>query len=108
MTETMAPLPKRRTIQSRMFDSTRWDHVKPREDDIIVATWAKSGTTLTQQIVSQLADASLIDEFQIVVNPVILGAGRTLFASVARRLTLTLKATRTFANGKVMVSYEPA
>jgi aryl sulfotransferase len=37
-----------------MFDSKRWDSVKLRDDDIIVATWAKSGTTLTQQMVYQL------------------------------------------------------
>jgi aryl sulfotransferase len=37
-----------------MFDSTRWDHLTLRDDDIVVATWAKSGTTLTQQMVYQL------------------------------------------------------
>ena len=30
-------------------------------------------------IVSQLAQAGLIDEFQMIVNPVILGEGRTMF-----------------------------
>ncbi len=48
--ETPAP----REIQTRMFESTRWNSVKLRDDDIIVATWAKSGTTLTQQIIGQL------------------------------------------------------
>ena len=43
-----------RVIQSRMYDSTRWNSVKLRDDDIIVATWGKTGTTLTQQIVFQL------------------------------------------------------
>jgi len=43
-----------REIQTRMFDSARWNHVKLRDDDIIVATWAKTGTTLTQQMVAQL------------------------------------------------------
>jgi len=43
-----------REIQTRMFDSARWNHVALRDDDIIVATWAKSGTTLTQQMVAQL------------------------------------------------------
>ncbi|MEO8812059.1 MAG: sulfotransferase domain-containing protein [Caulobacteraceae bacterium] len=43
-----------REIQTRMFDSARWRQVALRDDDIVVATWAKSGTTLTQQIVSQL------------------------------------------------------
>ena len=43
-----------RTVSSRMFDSERWNHVALRDDDVIVATWAKSGTTLTQQMVYQL------------------------------------------------------
>ena len=43
-----------REIQTRMFESTRWNSVKLRDDDIIVATWAKSGTTLTQQMIGQL------------------------------------------------------
>lgn len=43
-----------REIQTRMFDSSRWNHVELRDDDIVVATWAKSGTTLTQQMVGQL------------------------------------------------------
>lgn len=46
--------PPAREIQSRMFDSARWNHVNLRPDDIVVATWAKSGTTLTQQMVGQL------------------------------------------------------
>jgi aryl sulfotransferase len=41
-------------ISTRMFDTSRWDHVNLRDDDIIISTWAKSGTTLTQQIVYQL------------------------------------------------------
>jgi len=54
MTESAETLAPHCAVQTRMFDSSRWDRVKQREDDIIVATWAKSGTTLTQQIVSQL------------------------------------------------------
>jgi dihydrofolate reductase len=55
-------------------------------------------------IVAQLASASLIDEYQVVVNPVVLGAGRTMFDSKA---DLKLIRTRTFANGKIYLCYEP-
>lgn len=58
-------------------------------------------------IVSQLAPAGLIDEFQIVVNPVVLGQGKTLFGSVQERLNLKLINTRAFGNGNVVLSYEP-
>jgi aryl sulfotransferase len=45
---------KTREIQNHHIDSTRWNGFPFREDDIVIATWAKSGTTWTQQIVSQL------------------------------------------------------
>jgi aryl sulfotransferase len=45
---------KTREIHNHHMDSTRWNDFKFRDDDIIIGTWAKSGTTWTQQIVSQL------------------------------------------------------
>ena len=58
-------------------------------------------------IVSQLAQAGLIDEYQIVVKPVALGEGRTMFEGLKQRLTLKLTKTRAFTNGNVLLSYEP-
>ncbi len=59
-------------------------------------------------IVSQLAQEGLIDEYQIAVHPVALGAGRTMFEGVTGRLPLKLTKTRTFGNGNVLLCYEPA
>src|SRR5215472_8632694 len=45
---------KRREILNAFLDSRRWNDFEFRGDDIVIASWAKSGTTLTQQIVAQL------------------------------------------------------
>src|SRR4029434_10214166 len=57
-------------------------------------------------IVSQLAQEGLIDEYQVVVNPVVLGKGRTMFDGVTEKLRLKLTKTRAFGNGNVLVCYE--
>ena len=45
---------KTREIHSHHFDSTIWNDFRFRDDDIIIGTYAKSGTTWTQQIIGQL------------------------------------------------------
>lgn len=52
--ETMALPKKTREFHNHHFDSTIWNDFKFRDNDIIIATYAKSGTTWLQQIVSQL------------------------------------------------------
>ena len=44
---------KTRDLHSQHFDSTIWDDFKFRDDDIIIATYAKSGATWTQQIIAR-------------------------------------------------------
>lgn len=59
-------------------------------------------------LVTQLSDAGLIDEYQIVLAPVALGAGRSLFAGMKRELALELTETRKFSNGNVFLRYASA
>ncbi len=59
-------------------------------------------------IVAQLAAAGLIDEYQLVLCPVVLGAGRTMFDGLPQAMALRLARSRTFGNGKVLAVYEPA
>lgn len=59
-------------------------------------------------LVAPLAAARLIDEFKLVINPIVLGSGRTLFEGVKERLSLKRTSARNFENGNIVVCYEPA
>jgi len=58
-------------------------------------------------LVSQLAQEGLIDAYQLLVNPVVLGRGRTMFDGLREPLNLTLTSTRSFGSGKVLLCYAP-
>lgn len=48
-------LPERKRVyQCHHFDSTRWDYLEHRDDDIVIATSYKAGTTWTQAILANL------------------------------------------------------
>jgi aryl sulfotransferase len=54
MIETAVYPSKIREIHNHHFDSTIWNDFNFRDDDIVISTYAKSGTTWTQQIVAQM------------------------------------------------------
>lgn len=56
-------------------------------------------------LVASLAGAGLVDEIQVVVHPVVLGAGRTMFEGLAKPLPLSLAESRAFRNGNVFLRY---
>jgi len=58
-------------------------------------------------LVGALAQAGLIDEYQLLVNPLVLGDGRRLFAGVTGMPRLALESTRRFENGNVFLRYRP-
>jgi dihydrofolate reductase len=58
------------------------------------------------QIAAQLAQAGLFDEIGLMVIPVVLGKGRTLFDGVTGRPRLKLKTARPFQSGNVYLTYD--
>jgi len=57
-------------------------------------------------IVSQLASQNLIDEYQIMIDPVILAKGTALFEGLNHNLKLTLIGVRTFSGVSVLIEYK--
>ena len=110
--EGMNSMPK--VVFSRKLDKVSWSNTKLVKGDIaleIRRLKKEPGPGMailgSGSIVSQLALEGLIDEYQVVVNPVVLGQGRTMFDGIKEKLTLKLTKTRSFSNGKVFLCYEP-
>lgn len=61
----------------------------------------------SRSLILQLMKLQLIDEYQIIVYPVVAGAGLPLFDDTCDRTLLTLVKTKTFKGGAVLLYYEP-
>jgi dihydrofolate reductase len=103
-----------KVVFSRTMDKALWSNTKLVKDDMIgeiqkMKKESGEGMAImgSGSIVSQLASLSLIDEYQIVVIPVVLGKGRTMFEGIKEKASLKLTKTRTFKNGNVYLCYEP-
>jgi dihydrofolate reductase len=105
----------RKTVFSRTLDTVAWQNTVLMKGDLVTEV-----RRLKQQpgpdivilgsgsIVSQLTQARLIDEYQLVLNPIVVGRGRSLFETVVNTLNLTLTKTQSFRNGNVVLWYEMA
>lgn len=110
--DRMNSLPK--VVFSRTLNDATWNNTTLVKTDIVAAMRAmkrEPGPDLlifgSGTIVAQFAQEGLIDEYQIVVSPIVLGRGRTMFDGVTQRLSLRRTRTMSFANGNVVLWYEP-
>jgi dihydrofolate reductase len=99
-----------RTLSSAPWNNTRLVKTDPLTEIRKLKNESPADMVIlgSGSIVSLLAQAGLIDEFQVVVNPVILGEGRTMFDGVSRSLGLKLTKNRIFPSGNAFLCYEPA
>jgi dihydrofolate reductase len=101
-----------------VFSTTRgevsWTNSELRRDIVpreIEALKAQPGKTImlfgSGSVVSRLSELGLIDEYQLVVCPVLLGGGRSLVSGMAGRVSLELLEARPFPSGNVMLRFAP-
>ncbi|MFZ0211620.1 MAG: dihydrofolate reductase family protein [Candidatus Acidiferrales bacterium] len=110
--ERMNTLPK--FVFSRTLAKTPWNNTQLMKGDLVSevrklkeAPGNRIAILGSGNIVAQLAPHGLIDEYEIVVNPVAIGAGRTIFERINAPLNLKLTKTRAFRNGNILLCYEP-
>jgi|SRR5579859_797072 len=59
------------------------------------------------QLVSLLLQHDLVDEYRLMVHPIVVGGGKRLFPEGDQRKTLKLASSRPFSSGIIVLSYRP-
>jgi dihydrofolate reductase len=102
-------------VFSRTLESSDWSNTRIVHGDLVeevrkLKSAAGKGITIlgSGSLVAQLAASGLIDEYSLVVNPVVIGKGRTMFDGAPRPLAMKLVGSRGFRNGNVLLRYVPA
>jgi len=89
--------------------STIWREIDPKAVNALKAGSGKSILMFgSASIVQQLTRLGLIDEYQLLVHPVLLGGGTRLFEGVDTRTKLKRVDVEPFESGIVKVVYQPA
>jgi dihydrofolate reductase len=103
-----------KAVFSRTLPDVGWENSKLIKGDIaeeVPKLKQQSGKDIviygSGTIVRQLTNLSLIDEYQLMVNPVILGEGKPLFQNTQNMLNLRLASSRVFESGNILLTYEP-
>ena len=70
---------------------------------------AKELTVLgSASLLRQFSEHGLVDEFQFMIDPLVLGEGRSIFKGVKHRLNLKLVSTRMLRDGPVLLYFRPS
>ncbi len=110
--ERMNSLPK--IVFSRTLPHVEWQNTRLVKD-----SFAAEVTKLKQQpgkdliifgssaLAASFLEHSLLDECRVMINPVVLGRGNSLFSGINDRLRFRLLRTKVFHSGNVLLCYEP-
>src|SRR5258706_14694612 len=102
-----------KVVFSRSMEKAEWNNTRVIKGDLAeeirkLKEAPGDGLVLmgSGSIISQIALAGVIDEYQMIVHPLALGKGRTMFDGIKDKLDLKLATTRVFKNGNVLLSYK--
>ncbi len=109
----MNSLPK--IVFSRTLEKAEWNNTRQVKGDAveeIARLKSQPGKDLlifgSADLASPLIQNSLVDEYRIFINPIVLGQGTPLFQGLKNRLPLKLVDSKIFNNGLVLLVYQPA
>jgi dihydrofolate reductase len=111
--ELMNTVPK--LVVSTTLDSADWNNTTLVGGDVaeeITRRKRQPGRSMgifgSPTLTVGLIELGLVDELRVMVNPIVLGDGHSLFRTAKDRLRLELRQTRTFSSGNVLLTYWPA
>jgi dihydrofolate reductase len=114
--EKMNTVPK--VVFSKTLDKVewgKWDNARLVKENVVEEIskmkQASGGDMViygSANLVQNFTQLGLIDEYQLLVHPIILGSGKPLFKDLPQPVKLNLLQTKTFDNGVVVLYYSPA
>ncbi len=109
--EKMNSLPK--VVFSKSLKKVEWNHSRLVGNDAreeIAQLKQDPGKDIvvlgSATLASSLLQSGLVDEYRVIVNPVLLGRGHPLFMGITDRIRLKLLATKVLGSGVVILSYQ--
>ncbi len=104
----------RKLVFSKTLESVEWNNstlVKEVIPEEIEQLKHEPGRDMliygSANLVRTLTNLGLIDEYQLLVHPVILGSGKPLFQDIQHQVKLKLVNAKTHPSGVVVLSYQP-
>jgi dihydrofolate reductase len=100
-------------VFSRTLQHVEWKTARLAKRDIkeeVLELKQQEGKDIyagSPSIIVALTQLDLVDEYQIVVHPVIIGSGLPLFKNITDKIDLRLLKTKTLGSGAIVLYYEP-
>jgi dihydrofolate reductase len=94
------------------FDWQNTRHLPALDRKVVEGLKAEPGGDIivfgSGSVVAQLTELGLVDEYQLVVSPVLLGDGRSLVTGLGRKIDLKTIEAKLFPSGSVLLRFAPA
>jgi dihydrofolate reductase len=112
ITQAMNNLPK--IVFSKSLKTAGWNNTRLMKEIVpeeIIRMKQQPGKDMviygSGSLVSEFAKKGLIDEYRLIVNPVVLGSGKPLFSGFTKKMDLKLLDAETLGSGNVLLRYQP-
>jgi dihydrofolate reductase len=99
-----------RTLESPRWNNSRLTRNNPAEEILKLKQMPGQDMAIlgSASLATSLLKGGLIDEYRVILNPVLIGSGNPVFNGMKERLKLKLPKTRLLGSGVVVLYYQTA